>query len=758
VPLIHDVVQLHTIFIFCKNKTGHEQWAKEWFKIKGIFTEISPICEALKEVAQQCEQNAIPISLISTSDDVSKKNLDQLDPSFLYTQIMKEILLKIKFEPKHFAEYIDHCCDVFAENKSELKKVKEFKREYHDKTPVRWYSYADFLYKMLNLSLRTIDVNIIIKMGFFISDLHCHIERLHKEQFNGQNSGSSFTLYRGQGMSKIDFEQMIKNKGGLISFNSFLSTSMDRDVSHSFAESSAGNPALIGILFVLTIDSSKYSAPFASINSVSHFQDEDEVLFSMLTVFRICNITPMDENQRLFQVELTLTDDNDKDLRVLTDRIREETFPDNEGWYRLGLVLLKMGQFDKAEEVYEILLSQRTEENKKAPIYHQLGVIKYDQGEYKQAAIFYEKTIEIERKAIPLNHHSLANSTVNLANVYSSMGDYRKALSLHEEALKIYQKILPPNHPYLASSHSNIGEVYRNMGEYSKALLSHEKALEIRQQSLPPNHPDLAQSYNNIGLVYSNMGEYLKALLSHEKALKIQQRSLLPNHPNLASSHSNIGEVYRNMGEYSKACSSHEKALEIQQQLLPPNHPHLAMSYNNIGNAYISMGEYSKARSFYEKGLEIQQQLFPPNHPDLAAPYNNIGNACFSMGEYSKARSFYEKGLKVQQQSLPPNHPHLAMSYNNTGNAYFSMGEYSKARSFYEKGLQIQQQSLPPNHPDLTGSYNNIGNVYYSMGEYSKARSFYERAVDIAQQSLPANHPNLRMCRDNLDIVKRNCN
>jgi hypothetical protein len=44
------------------------------------------------------------------------------------------------------------------------------------------------------------------------------------------------------------------------------------------------------------------------------------------------------------------------------------------------------------------------------------------------------------------------------------------------------------------------------------------------------------------------------------------------------------------------------------------------------------------------------------------------------------------------------------------------------------------------------------------MGEYSKARSFYERAVDIAQQSLPANHPNLRMCRNNLDIVKRNCN
>ena len=45
----------------------------------------------------------------------------------------------------------------------------------------------------------------------------------------------------------------------------------------------------------------------------------------MHTVFRIGEITPMDGNNRLFQVKLTLTSDNDKDLRVLTNHIREET-------------------------------------------------------------------------------------------------------------------------------------------------------------------------------------------------------------------------------------------------------------------------------------------------------------------------------------------------------------------------------------------------------------------------------------------------
>jgi hypothetical protein len=74
---VHDMFQVDCIFIFCDNNKYHEQWAKEWPKIKGVFTEIAPICDALKQAAQQCEQNAISISFMATGGDASKKNLDQ---------------------------------------------------------------------------------------------------------------------------------------------------------------------------------------------------------------------------------------------------------------------------------------------------------------------------------------------------------------------------------------------------------------------------------------------------------------------------------------------------------------------------------------------------------------------------------------------------------------------------------------------------------------------------------------------------------
>ena len=75
----------------------------------------------------------------------------------------------------------------------------------------------------------------------------------------------------------------------------------------------------------MSIDPSISSAPFASIEEVSYFQTEEEILFSMHTVFRIGEIKQIDENKSLYQVELTLTSDNDPQLRILTEHIREET-------------------------------------------------------------------------------------------------------------------------------------------------------------------------------------------------------------------------------------------------------------------------------------------------------------------------------------------------------------------------------------------------------------------------------------------------
>ena len=396
VPRVHNLSQVNSIFIFC-DKRIHEEWTRDRFKIKDGFTAIKPLCDALKQATRQCEQNAIAISTMSGGNDIVEKNGDRLDPSFIYTQIMKEIFLTTDFEQQHMDQFIQYCQEALADNDKQLKYVEQLAREYRAHTPIWWYTRNIFLYPMLNRALRVMDADLMIKLSFFIKDLHHQIEKLHEEQCGGELSNQQLVVFRGQGIDKETFEKMVANKGGLLSFNNLLSTSNDPEVAFMFAESAAASPDLFGVLFIINIDSAQSSTPFACVNDVGYFGNgEDEVLFSMHSVFRIERIEFADDNPRLVRVQLTLASDKDNDLCQLIEYIRNETFPTEKGWHRLCLILLKMGEFVKVQELYETKLREHNDDYGTILIYHHLGFAKYEQGEYVDAITYYEKSIEIE--------------------------------------------------------------------------------------------------------------------------------------------------------------------------------------------------------------------------------------------------------------------------------------------------------------------------------------------------------------------------
>ena len=721
VPKIHHMPRLDTIYIFCGNKQRYAEWAKDWSKIQGIYTEIKPICQLLKKATRAVDHDAIPMSFVSKemlSSNEQKQNLDQLEPSFMYTLLFKEILLEIKEDDSiALKKMIDYCREKQGIVESELKY---FESSYKDKSPIYLYTCEIFLYGMINHALRSLQMETMTKLGFFIRNLHHQLTKLHREQSN--QFKEKFDVYRGQGLSQEDFNHLSSVKGGLLSFNNFLSTSKLPQVSMEFIERKLyKHPEKVCVLFIMTIDREKLSSssfsstPFALIDDESAIPSEQEILFSMHTVFRIDDIQQTNENKQIYQVQLTLTDDNDQQLNRLTQQMREEI--GGVEWHRMGQLMINVGDFNGAEQLYMELINDTSDEQNRSLYFDRLATAKQNQGEYEEAVKYYTKSIEIDQRTLDKNHPDLSASYNNIASVYNRMGEYSKALEYYEKSIEITKISLPKNHPNLATSYNNIALVYNDMGDYSKALEYYEKSHKIYEISLPENHPSLSASYNNIGLVYNDMGEYSKALEYHEKSIEITKISLPKNHPDLANSYSTIGQVYNNMGEYSKALEYYEKSHKIFEISLPKNHPNLAISYSNIGQVYNDMGQYSKALEYHEKSVEIKKISLPNNHPNLATSYSNIGQVYDNMGEYSKALEYYEKSIEITKISLPKNHPELATSYNNIALVYNNMGEYSKALEYYEKSHKIYEISLPENHPNLAISYSNTGQVYNNMGE-----------------------------------------
>lgn len=171
VPRIHDMQQLHAIYILCGDKTRHELWAQKWSKIEGVLISMKPIYESLKKVARQVDYDTVPISFISSDlvAEVKAENRNQLPPSFIYSSIFKDITLEMNEDDMQAIRDLVNYCESKGVPKSELNL---FRYEYYQKSAIWWYTYEFFLYGMLNRALRTLDTEAMLKMGFFIRALH----------------------------------------------------------------------------------------------------------------------------------------------------------------------------------------------------------------------------------------------------------------------------------------------------------------------------------------------------------------------------------------------------------------------------------------------------------------------------------------------------------------------------------------------------------------------------------------------------------
>lgn len=637
VPLIHALPQIDTIFIFCQNVDFHRLWAKDWSKIEGVYCTITSICNLLKKSTRIYEHyhmsmSFVPKTILAVTQEQADENyLDQLDPSYMYFFLFKETILEIDEDTNEaLQEFIIYC----REKQIPESQLKEIQNNYNDKSPIWWYTEDFFLHSMLNKALRSLDTRTMIRLSFFIRSLHLELEELYEQQSNDYNN--TFITYRGEALTQQEFQHLVDTEGGITSFNNFLSTTKNRETAIGFATSAMKKSEdTVGIVFVMTIDPSKISkstTPFAAIDNISAFPSEEEILFTMHTVFRVGAINIVENDSRLYEVQLTITDVRGQQLASLTHRLQQELV--GEGLYRLAQLIFRLGHFSQAAELYEQLLKKASNAKDKANLYYRLGETSFSQGKYTQAYSNFIISLEIFHKSVPENDFSLAALYNDIGLVLNAIGEYSKALPFLQKALKIKETKLNAYHTDLAESYLSIGIVYCVTGDYSTALLFHEQAHNIYKITLPQNHPDLALSYHLIGRVYQQMRDYPRALQFYQAAHKIYRKALPPNHPTLAFSNSVIGEVYESMNNdfnetdfYGETHSTHKKAL-------PSYHSLLDISYGKIGEFYPQTIQYAMPLESYKEKYRISPYVLSSSFATWMHYYHHIINVYHVIDNY----------------------------------------------------------------------------------------------------------------------------
>ena len=209
---------------------------------------------------------------ICTTNGQDRSSTD-LGGGFLHTQLLIDTLLKMESTEVEFREFIDVCKKEYTGDHSSLAILAEFEQSYSPERALYWYSKQTILYRLLNKSLRTQNIDLILLFGFFIRDIHKQLEQLQQAQ-----STQMIRVYRGQLMSSEEVAMLISCEGQLISMNSFLSTTLDHQLALFLLGEGCLEVGLQRVLFEIDLGPNvPTTKPFADISEKSFFPDEQEI-------------------------------------------------------------------------------------------------------------------------------------------------------------------------------------------------------------------------------------------------------------------------------------------------------------------------------------------------------------------------------------------------------------------------------------------------------------------------------------------------
>lgn len=453
--------------------------------------------------------------------------------AFLWWTYLIQGFIELPINPESKHKFLNNCRQQYDGNKYELDKVADFEATYSSDKAIYWFTRDSFLYRILNKSLRTENLEYIFKLRFFIVDLHQQLCKL----CSTQNIGP-LTVYRGQTFSRQEFNSI--SFGNLISMNSFLSTSTDPEVALMYTESNPGITGKTQDLSFFKSDNDHESVfleievnntittkrkPFANISEYSCMQHEKEVLFSIGSLFRVISVDQLFGGKH--HVKLELVGEDDQIVKRILKRYEGiiENFKSPLTLATIGKLLPLMDSGVKKGDYYRLLREElsinhsRIQNIEKSSMAY-VTIIGSDLIKYLQ-----ERTVEIDQKAFHYAIQKIDNWSIHRLIGYIKKKRFEpttyfvfvidmkilrdrispRALREIFNIWKVFKKAYSQSKLYIATlpllraceTESSLTHLQHNIQEYNKKLCEFNPDDIIKIE-----HDDYLADYDDDGNIY----------------------------------------------------------------------------------------------------------------------------------------------------------------------------------------------------------------------------------------------------------------
>lgn len=372
--------------------------------------------------------------------------------------------------------------------------------------------------------------------------------------------------------------------------------------------------------------------------------------------------------------------------------------------------------------------------------YFQIANDFFDNGDYKNAVIYYEKNLTNDKTTYGVNHIYIGNDYFLIGECYSKIGKYDEAISNLKKALEIFES------PKIQSAKSasetktdaakfasdtalELGNIYEALGEYKNALSYFKKERSINLKIYGENHIKTSNAYRDVGYMNYQCGSFQEAINEFTKAAKIRKLDAGENSLAFAESLIDLAGVYTATENYTNAIENLKRAEEIYTSLLQSDDVNFAYLYQNFADYYRRTANVNLSLTYGYKAIEIFDKNYGENNSASIAVYLAGIEKCYAlMGDDSRVLAILLKCKKFYET-----HPHqnLTNVLSSISDVYSNKGDYANAIFYCQEAIKTSNKYWGEKTIGMAGLYHSMGLIYGLKKDYETALSFYAKALDL---------------------------
>lgn len=352
-------------------------------------------------------------------------------------------------------------------------------------------------------------------------------------------------------------------------------------------------------------------------------------------------------------------DQAERMLELCIEELGEDAVLTSDAKRTLALVLMDLGQYDRAEELVE------------------------------QAAVVVETLDD------PVESGKVMSERARIA---LARGDHDRALELWTRGEQVLRTHLGPDHRETLTIMNNRGKALKDIGRLAESEELMRRVFEARIRVFGDDHPQTLVAQNILAGTIQKLGRNAEAIAMLREVVERRRCVLGDDHYSTLLAMGNLGAALIAEGEFAEAEPLTRDALAGYRVRFGERDARTLVLKGNLAYLLEDIGKIDEAVELYRETIESRRNGQGGLDPETWAPLNNLAMLLTSNGRAQEARPMFEELLGMCDAMLPQGHYYTAIFRNNFAQCLIELGELDAAQRAIERTQPVLEATFGPEH------------------------------------------------------------